>query len=520
MIHRNQSLFTILPGDQTEQLKMLILGQGGTGKSTLIRAISETFRHYDKLDILAKCATTGIAATDIGASTLHSWAGLTHNLPKDENWLDRSSKNSVAKRQSNIKGKEFLIVDEISMEDKTTAYCLSEILGKSRALEEKARPHEPFGSMHIIKCGDFHQFPPVGNPTGALYVDRPDKDNQRALLGREIFLQFDKVVILHQQNRIKDKTWTDILSRLRIGECNESDLDEINKLVLTNPDCDIPDFSKAPWDQAILVTPRHSVRHLWNDHAIAKHCMKTGNQRYIVAAEDNSRNVNEDLSMEAKLAIASLADSKTGKLPDVVQMAIGMKAMVLLNLATEADIANGTRGEIQDIILDEREEMSIVDEDGGIRLKYPPALILFKPDKGTNLIFQGLPRGVIPLTPSIAKFSVTGRTGKQFKITRHQYAMTAGYAFTDYKSQGQTIEYVIIDIGKPPTGALSPFSVYVALSRSRGRDTIRLLRNFDVNLFQNHPSEALRTEMKRLEELNEVTKKNWITHQNLRALAP
>ena len=88
-----------------------------------------------------------------------------------------------------------------------------------------------------------------------------------------------------------------------------------------------------------------------------------------------------------------------------------------------------------------------------------------------------------------------------------------GYAFTDYKSQGQTIEYVIIDIGKPPTGSLSPFSVYVALSRSRGRDTIRLLRDFDPNLFQNHPSEALREDMKRLVKLNEETKKEWQTRQ-------
>ena len=98
--------------------------------------------------------------------------------------------------------------------------------------------------------------------------------------------------------------------------------------------------------------------------------------------------------------------------------------------------------------------------------------------------------------------------------------MTAGYAFTDYKSQGQTIEYVIIDIGKPPTGTLSLFSVYVALPRSRGRNTIiRLLvvlRDFDVNLFQNHPSEALRIEMKRLEDLNETTKQDWIRrHSNL-----
>jgi len=87
--------------------------------------------------------------------------------------------------------------------------------------------------------------------------------------------------------------------------------------------------------------------------------------------------------------------------------------------------------------------------------------------------------------------------------------VTAGYAFTDYKSQGQTIEYVIIDIGKPPTGTLSPFSAYVALSRSRGRDTIRLLRDFDDNLFQNHPSEALRKEMIRLEALNDATKREW-----------
>ena len=40
----------------------------------------------------------------------------------------------------------------------------------------------------------------------------------------------------------------------------------------------------------------------------------------------------------------------------MVHMAVGIKAMVLLNVATEADIANRTRGEIQDIILTEREE--------------------------------------------------------------------------------------------------------------------------------------------------------------------
>jgi ATP-dependent exoDNAse (exonuclease V) alpha subunit len=218
------------------------------------------------------------------------------------------------------------------------------------------------------------------------------------------------------------------------------------------------------------------------------------------------RGGSKGLSMEGKLAVASLDDAKTGKLPASIRIAIGMKAMVVLNIATEAEVANGTRGEIQDVILDEREDLLTPNEDGTITLKYPPALLLFRPDKETKLTFPGLPPGVIPLTPSLAPFTVTGRTGEKFKVSRSQYAMTAGYAFTDYKAQGQTIEYVIIDIRKPPTGSLSPFSVYVALLRSRGRDT-----DFDANLFQKHPSEALRSDMRRLERLNEATKREWLT---------
>ncbi|KAF8419986.1 hypothetical protein L210DRAFT_3425411, partial [Boletus edulis BED1] len=47
--------------------------------------------------------------------------------------------------------------------------------------------------------------------------------------------------------------------------------------------------------------------------------------------------------------------------------------------------------------------------------------------------------------------------------------LTAAYAFTDYRSQGQTIENVIVDIGHPPTGELTPFNAYVALSQKDER---------------------------------------------------
>lgn len=77
----------------------------------------------------------------------------------------------------------------------------------------------------------------------------------------------------------------------------------------------------------------------------------------------------------------------------------------------------------------------------------------------------------------------------------------------DYRAQGQTIRPVWVDIGTPPYGS---FNIYVALSRGTGQDNIRLLRDFDQRLLQQHPSEFLRMEDEHLQKLNDVTKKLWM----------
>ena len=160
---------------------------------------------------------------------------------------------------------------------------------------------------------------------------------------------------------------------------------------------------------------------------------------------------------------------------------------------------------MQGLVLDPREDHLSPDEEGHIRLKYPPPVIYFKPDIQTNSVFEGIPEGIIPISPSMLRFSVDVE-GRRVKLERRQLGIVPAYAFTDYKSQGQTMEYVIVDISRPPTGSLSPFSVYVALSRSRGRKTIRILRDFDPALFMHHPSDDLRKDMARLERLDGMTK--------------
>ena len=70
-------------------------------------------------------------------------------------------------------------------------------------------------------------------------------------------------------------------------------------------------------------------------------------------------------------------------------------------------------------------------------------------------------------------------------------------------NHGQTISHVIVDLGKTVQFALSPFNAYVALYRSKGRDTICLLWDFEDNLFTRHPWEDPREE-----ELNSLSSEN------------
>ena len=257
-----------------------------------------------------------------------------------------------------------------------------------------------------------------------------------------------------------------------------------------------------------MITPRNAARDAWNKAALTKHCQITGNRKYIVDAEDYLANSGETLNNKTRKAVASLSDDATKPLKHEVEIAIGMKAMVVLNISIEADVANGTRGTVTGITLDPRERNIQPKRDGHVHLRFPPAVIYFKPDRQTNITFEGITPGVIPLLPSQIRFNVEV-DGKRTRIERRQIAIIAGYAFTDYKGQGQTIDYLLVDIAKPATGKLSPFSVYVALSRSKGRNNIRILRDFDESIFMFHPSEDLRTEMIRLEALDQQTKRRF-----------
>ena len=172
------------------------------------------------------------------------------------------------------------------------------------------------------------------------------------------------------------------------------DIKEVQKLVLTNPECKVPNFTKAPWCDATLITPRNTVKDLWNSAALERHCRMTGNQKYM--AEDTLIETGSKPDQRTRLAVASLKDEVMKNLKRRVELSVGMKAMVVLNIVTEADVANGTCGTVHGIALDPREGCVSPDEEGCIHLQYPPPIIYFKPDMETQIIFEGVPRASYP----------------------------------------------------------------------------------------------------------------------------
>ena len=487
---------------------MVVTGEGGTGKSVLIDAITETFAYHGQESALAKCAPCAIAATHVGGCTIHMWAGLGITWP---NSICNCSKRIELRRKKNILGKRCLIIDEMSMLHTTLLIDVARVVAHVKKMGDEGDEHLPFAGMHVILMGDFHQFPPIARANTALY-SLSQTNNPDVLQGRDLYKRFTTVVRLHLQIRIQDHTWINILSRLRVGQCTDDDIRIIRSLILNRPECPKTDFDSLPWSEATLITTRHTVREAWNAACLKRHCKATGNIRYVVSSEDYVNGTSEELSNDVRHCVAGMKEQDTRKLSDRIEIAIGMRA-ILFNLSTEAEIANGTRGTIRDIVLDPREEVPHIDEDEvcTIRLKYPPALILFEPDGGcpvSSAFRDGrdhrpflVPKGQIPITPSSVTFTVILKNGTKISISRTQYALTGGSSLTDIKSQGQTMGPIIIDLRDPPTGKISPFSAYIALSRSRGRDTIRLLSDFDDKLFKTHPSADLAIEMQRLETL-------------------
>ncbi len=149
---------------------MFLGGEGGTGKSHIIKGIQSLLNKMGRREVLQLSAASGAAADNIEGSTVHSSLGLKVGK-------QAPSGRHFQKLKSHWEKKEILVVDEVSMISLT---MLAEIDRNCKIVKEN---ESPFGGLRVVLLsGDFYQMPPVtGRP---LYWIPHGKENRRVSSGQ------------------------------------------------------------------------------------------------------------------------------------------------------------------------------------------------------------------------------------------------------------------------------------------------------------------------------------------------
>lgn len=181
---------------------VFLTGEPGAGKTHTIGMFVE-WLNSERKDY-AITASTGIAASHLDGSTIHSWAGLGIRRGLVPEQLDGIKRNSYL--VDRIKPIKVLVIDEISMLD---AVNLNDV---NAVLQTVHNNKKPFGGIQIILVGDFFQLPPVGkNGEEKLFAFEAD-----SWLAANM-----QVCYLTEQHRQSDKVFLDILSGMRSGSTTE-----------------------------------------------------------------------------------------------------------------------------------------------------------------------------------------------------------------------------------------------------------------------------------------------------------
>ena len=129
-----------------------LTGEAGTGKTYVLNEYISWLRAHGIEPVVT--ASTGIAATHLGGSTIHSWSGIGVRDSLTEFDLDRmEQQKNLWKRYEKAR---ILIIDEISM-------LSGDFLDMcDKVCRYMKRNDEPFGGMQMVLSGDFFQLPPIG----------------------------------------------------------------------------------------------------------------------------------------------------------------------------------------------------------------------------------------------------------------------------------------------------------------------------------------------------------------------
>jgi hypothetical protein len=366
-----------------------LCGAGGTGKSFLL---SRIISHY-KLNGLniGISAATGIAAIQIKGRTVHGLLGLGVATRTAAELFVRN-RRKYPNLMKIIRNMNCLIIDEISM-------ISAELLDKiSNYLKLVRNRNSAFGGIQVILSGDFCQLPPVNGE----YCFKSESWDAANLV---------YVELSQSMRQADDAEFVAMLGELRFGRCSDETLARLRELHGTQ---------FAPGIEPTVLYSRNNDADAVNTAKLVK-LMNSGK-------ETQTYKVKTSNHVAAKVWVESL------RIEEELVLCVGAQVMISVNLNVAAQVVNGSRGVITELLPDV------------VRVRL-----------------------VCGRVEDITYYLLADEAEEDLWVS--YIPLKLAYAVSIHKSQSLTLDAVVMDLG---LSIFAPGQAYTAISRARTLGSIQV----------------------------------------------
>ncbi|MBH0006158.1 AAA family ATPase [Psychrobacter sp. SWN149] len=453
---RQSSALDILKTGQN----VFLTGSAGSGKTYTLNQYIDYLRA--RRVPVAVTASTGIAATHMSGTTIHSWSGIgIKDELTDRDLTTLSRKQFLADR---LKDTAVLVIDEISMLHAKQINLVSQVLKHVRK-NDKA-----FGGIQVVVAGDFFQLPPIGS--------KGESNREKFAFMSEAWLdaKFHICYLSEQHRQVSDAAnggldLDDILNQIRRQEVTFESIAAL----------------EATYDQSVDIKRTRLYTHNLNVNKI--------NDKELAALDGEMMRFEATSVGDSKL-VETL--KKTVRTQDELILKVGAKVMFIKN-NTELGVSNGTMGELigfAAVKVDDSKDSSdeLIEEDSsandGADDKGAEAKDSTKNKKSAAK--KEKPKVKKPTTQKMPvvrlnsgreviaepeEWIIEDETGEVL-ASYEQVPLCLAWAITIHKSQGMTLDAAEIDLSR--TFELG--QGYVALSRLKSLAGLQLLGMNDMSL--------------------------------------
>ncbi|WP_423814206.1 AAA family ATPase [Psychrobacter sp. 219-2-C] len=453
---RQSSALDILKTGQN----VFLTGSAGSGKTYTLNQYINYLRA--RRVPVAVTASTGIAATHMNGTTIHSWSGIgIKDELSDRDLTNLSRKQFLADR---LKDTAVLIIDEISMLHAKQLNLVNQVLKHVR------KNDAAFGGIQVVVAGDFFQLPPIGS--------KGESNREKFAFMSEAWLdaKFHICYLSEQHRQVSEAAnggldLDDILNQIRRQEVT---FEAIAAL-------------EATFDQNVDINRTRLYTHNLNVNKI--------NDKELAALEGETMRFEATATGDSKL-VETL--KKTVRTQDELILKVGAKVMFIKN-NTELGVSNGTMGELigfAAVKVDDSQNDSnaLIDNEDGVDTNNTTdsETDTAKSDKDNAKKDQKNPKSKKAVTQKMPvvrlnsgreviaepeEWIIEDETGDVL-ASYLQVPLCLAWAITIHKSQGMTLDAAEIDLSR--TFELG--QGYVALSRLKSLAGLQLLGMNDMSL--------------------------------------